>query len=373
MSALQETSLQVILDNQSSSGAFLASPNFPTYRYAWLRDGSFCAYALDLWGQNQRADNFHAWVFAVLERYRDKLQHVLECQRQGIALPAGQYFHSRFTIEGEEIPGNWGHHQLDGLGTWLWACCRHFQAQGKVPQAKQRRSLTLARDYLLALWRQPCSDCWEEHEDQMHTYSLAAVAAGLEALGELLEDALAARAAIQIRQFILASAVEGGRLVKSLGNPQVDANLIALATPFRVAAYHSPIMQKTLERIRSQLASPEGGLKRYASDTYYGGGEWVLLAAWLGWAACEAGDRQTAGRQLAWVAAQADAHGYLPEQVSRHLNAPAYYDEWVARWGAVASPLLWSHAQYLILLKAVERSAAAGSQTADKIGKTRQA
>ena len=365
MSSLQETSLQVILDNQSSSGAFLASPNFPTYRYAWLRDGSFCAYALDLWGGTDRAANFHEWVFAVLERYRDKMQYVLEANRQGVELPAGQYFHSRFTLAGEEIPGHWGHHQLDGLGTWLWACCRHFQAQGKVPQARQRQSLTLARDYLLALWRQPCSDCWEEHEEQMHTYSLAAVAAGLEALGELLEDPFATRGAVKIRQFFLAAAVEDGRLVKSLGNPEVDANLIALATPFGSLSYQSPIMQKTLERIRKQLAGPEGGLKRYAADTYYGGGEWVLLAAWLGWAACEAGDAQTARRQLAWVQAQADPHGYLPEQVSRHLNAPEYYEEWVARWGAVASPLLWSHAQYLILLKAVERSSAACGETPD--------
>jgi len=26
-----------------------------------------------------------------------------------------------------------------------------------------------------------------------------------------------------------------------------------------------------------------GGVHRYATDTYYGGGEWVLLTAWLGW------------------------------------------------------------------------------------------
>jgi len=29
-------------------------------------------------------------------------------------------------------------------------------------------------------------------------------------------------------------------------------------------------------------------MHRYADDTYYGGGEWVLLATWLGWYYVEA-------------------------------------------------------------------------------------
>ena len=32
-------SLEVLKHGQDSSGAFVASPSFPTYRYAWLRDG----------------------------------------------------------------------------------------------------------------------------------------------------------------------------------------------------------------------------------------------------------------------------------------------------------------------------------------------
>ena len=32
-----------------------------------------------------------------------------------------------------------------------------------------------------------------------------------------------------------------------------------------------------------------------------------------------------------------------------HLLHPGSRDEWVARWGPVASPLLWSHGMYLIL------------------------
>jgi hypothetical protein len=39
----------------------------------------------------------------------------------------------------------------------------------------------------------------------------------------------------------------------------------------------------------------------------------------------------------------------LPEQVDGHLLAPEYRQEWIDRWGPVATPLLWSHAMVLRL------------------------
>jgi len=48
---LAQRSIDIILQNQASSGAYLASPNFPNYRFCWFRDGSFTAYAMDLIGE----------------------------------------------------------------------------------------------------------------------------------------------------------------------------------------------------------------------------------------------------------------------------------------------------------------------------------
>jgi GH15 family glucan-1,4-alpha-glucosidase len=75
----------------------------------------------------------------------------------------------------------------------------------------------------------------------------------------------------------------------------------------------------------------------------------VLLAAWLGWGYVQAGDRERAMDLLRWVEAQAGAQGHLPEQVAEHALAPGYVAEREGRWGAIARPLLWSHAMYLIL------------------------
>jgi GH15 family glucan-1,4-alpha-glucosidase len=61
------------------------------------------------------------------------------------------------------------------------------------------------------------------------------------------------------------------------------------------------------------------------------------------------GEIVDAEEKLEWVAAHATPAGELPEQSQDHLLAPESYDPWVAKWGAPARPLLWSHAMFLTL------------------------
>ena len=134
----------------------------------------------------------------------------------------------------------------------------------------------------------------------------------------------------------------------------VDASLIGVAVPYGLLAPDDPTMQATIKRIEAVLHRPGGGVYRYLTDTYYGGGEWVLLAAWLGWYYAEVGEEERARELLRWIEAHVDAGGHLPEQVKTHLLAPEHYAEWETRWGPIASPLLWSHAMYLILQYTLE-------------------
>jgi hypothetical protein len=92
------------------------------------------------------------------------------------------------------------------------------------------------------------------------------------------------------------------------------------------------------------LVGPGGGVHRNLEDSYYGGGEWLLLTALLGLAEPADGDER-----LEWVAAHAAADGSLPEQSHDHLLHAEAYDDWVAKWGPPPSPLLWSHAMFLTL------------------------
>jgi GH15 family glucan-1,4-alpha-glucosidase len=358
MSNLYHQSIGILLEYQHAGGAYIACPNFATYQYAWLRDGSFCAYALELVGETDSSGRFHDWALQVLDTYRNKLKYCIAEASQGKRPPDKDCLHSRFHLIGSEVPGEWGHHQLDGLGTWLWVYCRRqMRLQPQCPP-EARELLTLLRDYLITLWHFPCSDCWEENEDCIHPHSLGAVYAGLKAFGDWMHDPVALIAAEEVRSFILDRGVINGQLTKSIGVPEVDASLLSLAIPYHVLELDDPIFRATYDRILKELVETEGGVHRHRGDTYYGGGEWVLLSAWLGWVASELGDLPLARRQLAWVEEQATSQGELPEQVSENLLAPSYLSEWTNRWGQPASPLLWSHAQYLILRKSLEKTGA---------------
>jgi len=121
--------------------------------------------------------------------------------------------------------------------------------------------------------------------------------------------------------------------------------MIWLTVPFGVLDVDDPVAAATVDAIRRDLVGTGGGVYRYRGDTYYGGGEWLLLASSLAWHEAASGN----GADLrAWVRAQASANGDLPEQVTGHAQDPAMVEPWVERWGAVANPLLWSHAMFLV-------------------------
>ena len=109
-----------------------------------------------------------------------------------------------------------------------------------------------------------------------------------------------------------------------------------------------PRLDATVTAIRRELTGPDGGVYRYRGDTYYGGGEWLLLTSSLAWHAAHVGDMETFELARAWVRAQALENGDLPEQVTRFAQEPEMEEPWLRRWGPVATPLLWSHAMYLL-------------------------
>jgi len=39
--------------------------------------------------------------------------------------------------------------------------------------------------------------------------------------------------------------------------------------------------------------------------------------------------------------------------VPHHLNDESFFEPWRKQWGEIAQPLLWSHANYLILYEAL--------------------
>jgi len=355
MSSLFERSVEIILQNQAPGGAFVASPNFPTYDYCWYRDSSFIAYAMDKVGEHQSAAQFHNWAATTITRRSDVIGRAVEKARHGEQLLPADVLHTRYTVNGDPASEDWPNFQLDGFGTWLWALGEHAQAIYEDRSAASNAGLSsewlsaaaLVADYLSALWDRPCYDCWEEFPDNIHPHTLAAIYGGLSAhqkFGGIDHSSVLS----SLRSTITQSAIKNNHLVKFIGADGVDASLLGLAIPYRLVAADDPVMVSTVAAIEKTLMKG-AGLHRYAEDSYYGGGEWILLTAWLGWYYAEIGEQARAQQARVWIEAQIVGKGYLPEQVPISLNAPEYYDIWCKRWGGIATPLLWSHAKYIIL------------------------
>ena len=338
--SLVAASLEVLQRGQTPAGGFVAGPSFPTYRYVWLRDGSFCAHALDRFGLPEPAAAFHRFVARALLRDPARVRRAISAAFAGgdprWMLP------TRFTLDGVEEANSdiaWPNFQLDGYGAWLWALADHVGRGGGLT-GELRDAAGLVAQYLRVAGHLPCFDCWEEYGDKQHTATVAAVLAGLSAAGRLLGGPALPGWPLSIVD---------GSLVKFAGSTQVDGSLLWVALPFGVLAVRDPVMTATAARIESELISPAGGVRRYLGDSYYGGGDWVLLTAWLGWYRAARGDLDGARALLAWIENAATPDGLLPEQLTTAAQQPDMVARWVGKWGPVASPLLWSHAMYLIL------------------------
>ena len=354
---LAATSLAVIRAGQAPNGAFVAGPTFSQYGYAWLRDGAFIAESLDLVGEHEAAGRFHAWVAGIIVDSAAGIERSIEAGASGRLPDPADYLHCRYTVDGSVGPEDWPTFQLDGPGIWLWSAGQHVRATGgHAFSGHVARAALLAGRYLAALWRLPSSDAWEEFPDCVHTNTLAANLAGLRAL-LAMSPAARGEPTIVDAEAAIAARLRGqgggdGAWTKWDGSPDVDASLLWMAAPFALVSPNNGRFGATLRRIEDELVSADGGVHRYAADSYYGGGAWLLLTASLGRVYVRRngpGDRDRALRCLRWMEAQAAPDGGLPEQVATHALHPEFIDQWRATWGESASPLLWSHATYLAL------------------------
>jgi GH15 family glucan-1,4-alpha-glucosidase len=212
-------SVEVILAGQSPSGGYVACPDFPNYRYAWLRDGCFVADAMREAGEVESCDRFLDW-----------------CARIVMRSPAGP-FDARYTLDGQPDPTEWPHRQIDGWGLFLGTVRRRGSARWDEPVAHVAR-------WLERVWGEPSVDWWEERTG-VHAVTLWCVGNGLQSE--------------EIRREALAHARD-----------RLDASLLFIGRPDLV------------EWVEESLVSPSGGVWRNLDDEYYGGGEWLLLTAMLG-------------------------------------------------------------------------------------------
>ncbi len=351
---LREKSIQIIKENQANNGAFVASPNFKNYKFCWLRDGSFIAFAMDLAGEYQSAEEFFNWVNRTVKRYSYKVETLLTKKQKGETIDPREFLPTRYTMNGLEAGDDWTNFQLDGYGTWLWALAVHIKITERNELLFEfSESIKTTISYLTTFWDTPNFDCWEEFGDKIHTATLACIFGGLKSINYYLQEREIDDCLASISGFIKENCIINSHLTKYVGTDNIDASLLWACLPFDLFRYDDEIMKNTVREIETQLLHG-GGVHRYPEDNYYGGGEWLLLSSWLGWYYCKVGKIDDASHILNWVESHADNNGNMPEQVVEHPNNESYIEQWVERWGQIAKPLLWSHAMYLVLLTEIE-------------------
>ena len=436
VASLYRRSLLVIRTQIDDDGAIIAandgdamSFNRDTYSYMWPRDGALVARTLDLAGYTELTEKFFRFCARLMPRpsyYPEGyLMHKFNADGS-----AGSSWHPWVRSGRPSLPI-----QEDETALVIWSFWNHFQhlpadqvgsedllqelaPRLVVPAARfmlAYRDIPEGRERFHARWAHPPTglplpsyDLWEERYG-IHTFTVAATCAGLEACGRFLalihergwaEDGAWARSAripdggrgaqaelAALAEACRAAAVEmkaamethlwaedSGSYARMLGvaedgtfwmDKTLDAATLYSLLAFGVFAPRDPKVQRTARTIEARLwcRTAIGGMARYENDYYHRqsddienvpGRPWFICTLWAALArialAESRADLVRAREMLEWVCAHAQPSGVLAEQVHPYTGEPMS-----------VSPLTWSHAAFVETVRAYcERYAVLG-------------
>jgi len=374
---LYKQSLLILRTQIDNRGAILAANdsdyltfNNDTYSYMWPRDGALVAYSLDLAGQPDVTRSFYEFCKDVL-------------------LPEGYLLHK---YNPDKSLGSSWHPWVDGHGRSqlpiqedetalvLWALWEHYERYKDVefirglyaPLIRQAGEfLTQYREPHTGL-PAPSYDLWEERHG-IHTFTVAAVWAGLNAAALFAETFGDERRAIEFRaaQSEIKDAAlhhlwdaERGRFVRRITvDPEtgaVDADVTLDASLYGVFQFGmlpagDPMVVATMEQIEAHLwcRTDIGGVARYENDYYHQvsqdvgnvpGNPWIICTLWLAeWRIAKAktlSELAPALDILEWVRKHTLESGVLAEQIHPYSGDPIS-----------VSPLTWSHATVVMTVR----------------------
>jgi GH15 family glucan-1,4-alpha-glucosidase len=364
--------MRMQIDNR---GAIIASTDSDitdvlgdTYSYVWGRDGAFVAKALDMANYDEVSHEFFNFC-------------------ANIITSEGYLLH-KYTADGS-LAGQWmpwadreGKQQLpieeDQTALVIWSLWHHYKKFRNVEfiRSHYRRLIKNAADFMVSYREHhmnlpaPSYDLWEERRG-IHSFTVAAVWAGLQAAANFTETFGEVALAKQYRQAaaeIKEAAIEYlfdkklGRFLRSI---TVDADGVvepdytidsSICGPFLFGMLQAtdPLIESTMAALIDRLwcKTEVGGVARYENDRYQQvtkdianipGNPWFVCTMWVAQyhiaKAQSVDDLKPALQILTWAQHHALRSGILAEQIHPENGA-----------ALSVSPLTWSHAAVVIAI-----------------------
>jgi len=379
---LIKVSEQVIADGSLENGAIVAANSdkafYPAsvqdYRYVWVRDAAYVCMAADLLGLKDIPEKFFDWCLNRAEGFKEthlfcNAYHVNGTIHGTLVPPAKVRVPASVSERCMDVIHSGTQFQPDQSGSLLIAIAHHVEhfnlRASRFGKLIEKTTSGICRSWRGDAFVLPCYDLWEERcvlpaDRGFHTYSLAVCIAGLRAAIKLsgkkrtwaqpekqmsaaLAEAYSRSEELILRTYRASKSAQ--RSTTRREDLQPDTSLLGLVWPSGILDPLDEKMKATVEKITEANTVSGGGLLRYPGDVYCGGvrngwvtltgaGAWPLLSFWMAIYYCLCGNRGNAEKHFNWPLDKID--NVLPEQIFKSKSK------------ASVTPLLWSHAMFII-------------------------
>ncbi len=382
---LIHVSKAVIEDGSLENGAIVAANSdkaiYPAtsqdYRYVWVRDAAYVCMAADLLNLRDISERFFDWCLNRAEDFKEtglfSNAYNVNGTIHGTLIPSDELRVPRHLREScIDLIHCGTQFQPDQSGSLLVAIAHHIKHHdadvSKFEKLMEKTAVGICRAWKGSAFVLPCYDLWEERsvlpkQKGFHTYSLAMCIAGLRAAINLLGrknkwlrtekemskafTELYSDSTKSIRRTYRKDGTAKNR--KTTENDMLpDTSLLGLVYPSGILNPKDEKIKRTVQEIIKMNSTDSGGLLRYPADRYCGGvrkgwvtltgaGTWPLLSFWMSIYYSLCGDNKNAKKYFDQPLERIDK--YIPEQLFEEQSRQSI------------SPLIWSHAMFVIAAK----------------------
>ena len=269
------------------------------YNVFWLRDIMYATYANEYVGAYDKMIESYRLIIRIFQKHRHKITSGAR-KRHYMGSCADEVMHARVhPVTLEELTNEWGHHQLDILGLFLYKTGDLMKKGHNVISTDQAETLILLRDIVLYLttvrWHSdPDFGVWEEGPET-HSSSVGSVLAGLTMWHDDGYYHHKYKSNIQLYQYlpIPQEFLEIGRhsldkfLPAESKTRSYDLAQLSLIWPYSIVTDAQAV--QILSNIEKNLVR-KSGVIRYPGDLYFNAdrsnpsgneAEWPMGLAWL--------------------------------------------------------------------------------------------